>query len=404
MKWRVNLKQSPRNDWNEAEGFFPSQSADEFFSQAKTKRYISQLRNVISCPSRQFHTVYMATLNNFVEWCQAMPLNQHGSFAKPYGLFEHAIERTLIALNLRLGEMFPKGAGAEQIAAEDPLWTYAIFTVALFNGIETVTSDRIVELYQTRHASIGEWCSLTPLYQANIIYRLRFIEGDRKGISALQSKINQAALLSRLIPSQALRWLYTNESLFSQWWSLISGQTCDDNDLVVFLNNINNKLPESFLHFRLPQSQNDMPRHVINNTHDFQQSIDVEHAHQFIDWLIAQINTLELLINDEEGIIFDIEGGWFLVMPALANKYLKDKLEDQPEYNHQSIIDALNQGGYLVQSKSGLNHRYKIQNIQNTKNQSLHGCVLPRHSLSGIEQEYPRDNQLIPFEPTEEVS
>lgn len=124
--------------------------------------YVNQIRNLVSCPAKIYSQLYLTTLSQFFIHCPAELLKQR-------------LIVTVIALKLRQGILLPKNAGAETIAAEEPQWTYALFSCALLKGLSSEAM--------------------------------------------------------RCIPKIAEEWLVKNNLLYHQWKDLLSNQFNTANDL-----------------------------------------------------------------------------------------------------------------------------------------------------------------------------
>lgn len=95
------------------------------------QQYINQIKTLVSCPPKIYSQLYLSTLSNFIIWC-------------PVELIRARLKLTIAALKIRRGILLPKNAGAETIAAEEPQWTFAIFSSCLLKGLEDNVVNKIL--------------------------------------------------------------------------------------------------------------------------------------------------------------------------------------------------------------------------------------------------------------------
>lgn len=136
------------------------------------KLYLRDIKNLVSCPSGIYESLYLMTSNRLAEYCQTMASEE---------LLHRQYQLAIATLKLRRGLFFPKNAGAETIAAEEAQWTYAIFSAALLKDFH-------------------------------------------------QLKMNRETA-ERIIPPAAFRWISANKTLFSWWWSAILHEKTGQNDI-----------------------------------------------------------------------------------------------------------------------------------------------------------------------------
>ena len=112
----------------------PSLSGRELLRKPEVMHLIHTIQTLISAPNKTYQKLYLSTLYNLAEFCQAMPYSEN-EFDCSYGFLIRQISLALAALKLRRGILFPKNAGAEAIAAEEAQWTYAIFAGSLVRNL-----------------------------------------------------------------------------------------------------------------------------------------------------------------------------------------------------------------------------------------------------------------------------
>lgn len=175
--------------------------------------YFKQIKQLISAPQDIYEELYLATLHRFCELCQSMPFSIQEPLL-PYSLITQQLELTIAALKLRRGKMLPPNADSETIAAQEPLWTYAIFTTCLFTQIERIQADRTIMLYKSEQEQLGVWHPLAgTLFEPDTYYTVLAKSPE----IMVQPNLFKATLIGKMIPSVALRWLTAAHSIFTVW-------------------------------------------------------------------------------------------------------------------------------------------------------------------------------------------
>ncbi|MEO8964704.1 MAG: TraI domain-containing protein [Gammaproteobacteria bacterium] len=199
----------------------------ELLQLPKFQSYYIEIRNLVSCPDNIFRQLYVATLYNFAEFCQAMPFSKK-EFNTAHGFLERQLKLVIAVLKLRRGFLFPKNAGTEQISEEEAQWTYALFSGTLLKDLHLLQSDREVTLYKADGEQTGVWLSLSgAFYRKNIYYSMKFFPKNM----VFKGDILMAAFSGSICPPEAVNWLSKNLHLFKQWWNVVLHQTPEENDI-----------------------------------------------------------------------------------------------------------------------------------------------------------------------------
>ena len=202
-------------------------SGIELLQQPKLQPYFSEIRNLVSCPDNIFRKLYLSSLYNFAEFCQAMPFSKT-EFNTAHGFLERQLKLVIAVLKLRRGLLFPKNAGTEQISEEEAQWTYALFSGSLLKDLHQLQSDREVYMHKADGEQTGIWLSLSgSLYKRDIYYSMKFVPKNL----TINRDILMAALSGSICPPEAVNWLSNNSNLFKQWWSVILHQASPENDI-----------------------------------------------------------------------------------------------------------------------------------------------------------------------------
>lgn len=196
---------------------YPCLSAQAIQQVPEIRPYINALPQLISAPREVYAQIYHSVLNCVMELCQALPWNFEQP--KPYGLLAHQFQIALNALKLRRGKMLPLNADSETSAEQEPLWTYAVFTLGLFHQLDVYFQRITVDLYQSETAYLGRWNRITgTLFEPVTFYSIASITSSH---NPPDTKCPWAMMLGRLMPALGLRWLSSEPSVFSCWWDCL---------------------------------------------------------------------------------------------------------------------------------------------------------------------------------------
>lgn len=251
----------------------PCLSGKTIANIAEFKKLTLEIKSLISAPSIIYNNLYAMTLNKFMEFCQAMPLDRQKSLA--YSLLLTTLKITIAALKIRRGVLFPPQSDSETIAEQEPLWTYAIFTASLFAFLPDLQKDRTIELYKSETEKLGLWHPISGrLYEPNTYYKILYCQN--------KTIIERSSLLSswigRILPVEGVRWLAEDNEIWNTWWDSITQTKIEKNNLWQLLKksrdlalDVNSEISsknshsQSFFENELPSTIVDFNHWIIKN-------------------------------------------------------------------------------------------------------------------------------------------
>lgn len=321
-------------------------SGDELFSVAPLKKYITEIKNLVSCPNDIFESLYLSVLYQLAEYCQMMPFSRK-EFSNPYGLIERQLQLSIATLKLRRGLLLPKNAGAETISVDEAQWTYAIFLAALFRDIHSVQHDRAVYLHYENGEKSGRWNPLSgSLYEKNLYYRIEFVEQKQVENTA----IFMAVLAGRIIPAIVFRWLSGNIELSQYWWNSILHNQSQLSDISKLIEEAGNKLGINLLH--ADTKEKNVPQ---------QEWLD-----HFIEWAMQRVK------NSPDS-IFRLQQGLFISEAIMDDYFSEIELQSTP-----SFLQKLQKANGVIMNKDSLYHSLCSKNFEDRR--VLRGIVM-NHDL-----------------------
>jgi hypothetical protein len=196
----------------------PCLNGEELLKQKAIDNYVTEIKQLLSCPLNVYESIYKIALVRLAEFCQALPYAQYADSGE-YGFLERQLRLAIAALKLRRGKFFPKDANAETIAHDDGMWTYAIFSVAIMHGVYQIKNQVTVSLFNKNGESAGLWTPIAgSLYETGLLYKWHF--GSIID-HVVEDKVTQGIILSKLAPISIFRWMHSNKEVFTTWFNAV---------------------------------------------------------------------------------------------------------------------------------------------------------------------------------------
>jgi len=141
---------------------------------------LKAIRRLAGVPSAHWDRLYLGLFLAFVAFVQERPTSEAHHHAGLGGMLAHGLETVFHGLRLRRGHLLPHGAVAEEIAAQQDLWSYATATAALLHDVGKPVTDQRIALHDRCGTSLGRWEPwLRPMPSAARWYRIEFVRGRR---------------------------------------------------------------------------------------------------------------------------------------------------------------------------------------------------------------------------------
>ncbi len=177
-----------------------------------------QIRQQVGIPAAHWTTLYERLLLDFAAFVQMLPASEAHHHCEAGGLLRHGLDTTLRALTIRRGVLLPAGAGTEQLAEKQDVWTYATATAALLHDLGKPVVDQAVTLFGADGLPIGRWNPLAgPMSAAT--YAVEFVRGRRYRLHPRLPPL----LVQFIVPPVGLEWISRDLDVFEAWLATISG-------------------------------------------------------------------------------------------------------------------------------------------------------------------------------------
>ncbi len=182
---------------------------------------LNEIRRTVGIPDTHYRALYHPLFHHFAAWSQELPASEAHHHCAPGGALRHGIEVALHAVKRRRKLLLPGGATAEQLAARQDVWTYAVVSAALLHDFGKPVGDIQVLMLDADGRDMGAWQPWRGdlLQQGCHAYRLRY---RRQRNYRLHERL-PAFFVSRLMPQLGLEWLAEDAEAFSLWSALLAG-------------------------------------------------------------------------------------------------------------------------------------------------------------------------------------
>lgn len=248
-------------------------------------------------PSR-FDTLCQTLMHHVLNYMQQLPETTNSYFSSPGGLFDHALNRTVAAV-----ELFQQIALADpdtHLTEDQQVWWYALFSAGLLRGIGKLVLDFSIELYNDKSQCIKTWEPLLePLAKIARHYHFEIMNSDYDEIC--RQRLN-LILAQQLMPKEGFIWLTKNLDVFTVWLELLSEDSASSGTLALILDRADAIAIQDDLLEHLPPTHHLEPaskriRTFVDNPTETPGDRERFAGKEFIQWLLASLEARKLTMN-----------------------------------------------------------------------------------------------------------
>ena len=175
---------------------------------------IRTIRRLAGTDPGRFDELYQPALDRFLEAAQLQPASAADHHSCLGGLIAHTLEVIETALRYRKQYMLPQYAGPERIAAEEHVWTYAVFAGALLHD-----AGKMLTLTRLHLDNDRPWTPHGPALRETgaECYSIVFLQTPY----VLQTRVNNS--LYHLLPATGRDLLAQNSEVMTQLTAWLYG-------------------------------------------------------------------------------------------------------------------------------------------------------------------------------------
>lgn len=207
-------------------GFQRVMSADSLLRRIGAEAYLKTICERTRFGQKVFDRDCMPVIVGLCDLVQLLPVTPSRNQHALAGMLIQALLSANIALQLRLGEILPRGGASEDVHKREHRWTYGVFLCALFRDLGNLCAEMRVE-YRTADGLERYWHPVegTLTSVGAVTYHiLPAVDGEiiRHGAERLP-----LLFLHRLVPTPVLHWLADDRDLMDEILMCLSGVESD---------------------------------------------------------------------------------------------------------------------------------------------------------------------------------
>lgn len=316
-------------DYN-AQSLFTVRNAAQLLEESQRGAYLKKINEVVKMPEEHFQALYGELVDNFVEFVQILPMRFSEHLT---GILQEGLRHGLMALEL-LFETSPK--------KPQPLYVYAVFSMALLADLVKVIATQKVMISDENGIYIDEWCPFagSMVEQGGQYYKIREYGGYREAF------LNSAnpLLAQRVMPDLGLRWLASSPRIFDMWIAVLTGHEDWAGDLGFLKKLLKRKMDE----------QKKLELWLEQVPMDFTVPEDVALGEKFLDWLKDALENEKISVNEKDSFVHILDDGILIKTPEVYDAF------NHTYSNHRDFIVLQKQFNYLGVTKlSGYDYRFE---------------------------------------------
>jgi len=302
----------------------PVLTSETLFNEPSRKDCLRLIAQLTGLPHNLFIDLYKTALLRFASLVQELPVPDNGPSEATDIFLDCTLKRTARALKLRRGYLLPPTSQPETIVQQQELWTYALFSAALLNGLGSLAIRTRVTLYTDTGKRLKNWSPLEgPIDHKAAWYDFEFLSTeDLEVIRPLD-----LFFAARIIPTAGLSWLADDRELLAVWLNAVRGELTGAGVLGEILQAAGATFTVQPL-LSVPEPSSNV--HVVdldktNPVTDEQEEVRPvpEVTNPFLLWLNTGLSDGSVAVNHARSLVHVIPEGVILVSPQIFKDYAR---------------------------------------------------------------------------------
>ena len=272
----------------------PIESSKRLLQSPKISHVLPQLQKIVYTTDAQYQNLYLKSLENFAEFVQQLPSRRNFHFNHNGGMLLLGLLRAFQTLRLYREQTPIKSYARDKVPSNIALWSYALYTAALFLGVGEIYATYWVSLCDAHGEFKQRWQPKTgPMMQYDAShYRYSFEQETRDTIAHLDTLV----VAEKLLPKEGLEWIASDKYVYELWSAILTGDNGRAGPFAGFILPTEDILLEQ--HKDLIESLED------SFLHEQQHLLDEEHQEELVVEL-ANIEKIEDLSPEQQKEIKD---------------------------------------------------------------------------------------------------
>ncbi|MCD6045286.1 MAG: putative helicase/relaxase [Gammaproteobacteria bacterium] len=199
----------------------PIQSSKRLLQNPKITHVLPQLQQIVYTTDTQYQELYLKSLESFAEFVQQLPSRRNFHFNHVGGTLLLGLLRAFQTIRLYREQTPIKSYARDKVPANIALWSYALYTAALFLGVGEIYATYWVSLCDAHGEFKQRWQPKTgPMTQYDAShYRYSFEQETRDAIAHLDTLV----VAEKLLPKEGLEWIASDKYVYELWSAILTG-------------------------------------------------------------------------------------------------------------------------------------------------------------------------------------
>ena len=199
----------------------PIESSKRLLQSPKISHVLPQLQKIVYTTDAQYQNLYLKSLENFAEFVQQLPSRRNFHFNHNGGMLLLGLLRAFQTLRLYREQTPIKSYARDKVPSNIALWSYALYTAALFLGVGEIYATYWVSLCDAHGEFKQRWQPKTgPMTQYDAShYRYSFEQETRDTIAHLDTLV----VAEKLLPKEGLEWIASDKYVYELWSAILTG-------------------------------------------------------------------------------------------------------------------------------------------------------------------------------------
>lgn len=208
------------DDSRSQDEIYALKSAQELLSSTQHQRYITFIKKYARAPQEYFDALYLPLIESFAEITQTILENTGKETPDANPLLTNGLLRGAYALLLRHGMFVPENPSDKDLAEDYGLWTYVIFSSALFWKTSRLITHYEILLSLGDLKTSSPWHPLlgTPLAQGKTHYHYQ----NRTLDACIDEPTYSVMLAKHYMPIEGFMWIASNPKALAYWMAALN--------------------------------------------------------------------------------------------------------------------------------------------------------------------------------------
>ena len=203
-------------------GFHRVMNAESLLRRIGAEPYLKTLCERTRFGQKVFDRDCMPVIVSLCDLVQLLPVTSSRNQPALAGMLIQALLRANIALQLRLGEILPRGGASEDVHQREHRWTYGVFLCALFRDIGNLCAEMRV-VYRTVDGHERFWHPVEGTLTSVGAVAYHIVPSRSGEIIRLGTERLPLLFLDRLVSAPVLQWLADDRELMDEILLCLSG-------------------------------------------------------------------------------------------------------------------------------------------------------------------------------------